>query len=296
MKKQRVRLIIVVLSVVALVFTAMPGAVLAASQTADLPQTPRQYVAYCSYTVNYGDTLYSIAVRSRTNVYALAAVNGLYNVNLIYSGMNLRVPCGGSNPAPAPAPVPTTVGCPYYIVRPGDYLKRIAALYGTTWQAIAAVNRLYNPNLIYSGMRLEIPCGSPAPSPSQWKTYTSYKHGYLVSYPGDWTISVQTPGYAGDPENVSIRPVATTLPAVQILALKGAPPITGYENCTKNMTIQGVPACSITLPGGQVAPTRVVVFQKGNDYYQLSMQYSNRSQLAIFQGVLESFRFTQWQQ
>ncbi len=44
-----------------------------------------------------------------------------------------------------------------YIVRPGDTLWAIALRYGTTPWAIAAVNGLRNPNLIYPGQRLIIP-------------------------------------------------------------------------------------------------------------------------------------------
>lgn len=44
-----------------------------------------------------------------------------------------------------------------YIVRPGDFLVAIAARYGVNYYYIAQVNRLYNPNLIYTGMRLVIP-------------------------------------------------------------------------------------------------------------------------------------------
>ena len=129
--------------------------------------------------------------------------------------------------------------CSYYLVRPGDYLNSIAARYGTTWQAIAQVNRLYNPNVIYTGMRLAIPCGSGSNGNSgQWKTFTSTRYHYVVNYPANWTINVQTPGYGGDPEYVYLRPAATSLPMVEIYALKGAPPITGYQEWSTSINRQ----------------------------------------------------------
>lgn len=98
------------------------------------------------YVVQRGDTLYSIARRFGTTYQVLAAVNGLRNPRLIYAGQRIIIP------GPV-APSPQTV----YVVRPGDTLWAIALRYGTTPWAIAAVNGLRNPNLIYPGQRLVIP-------------------------------------------------------------------------------------------------------------------------------------------
>lgn len=64
---------------------AGPGAASAASP-ADSPQ----YL--CTYRVQYGDTLYSIATRYHTSVWNIMAINGLYSI-WIYAGSTLRVPC-----------------------------------------------------------------------------------------------------------------------------------------------------------------------------------------------------------
>jgi hypothetical protein len=134
---------------------------------------------------------------------------------------------------------------------------------------------------------------TPTPMPPAWKTYTSTKHHYVVNYPANWTINVQTPGYSGEPEYVYLRRAPVGLPTVELLALKGAPPITGYENCNKNLQIFGVLACSISLPGGQIPPTQLLVFQKGDSHYHLSMEHDNQQQLAIFEEIVKTFRFTQ---
>ena len=57
-----------------------------------------------------------------------------------------------------------------HIVRQGEYLKLIAAHYGTTVNAILCYNDIGNPNLIYPGQRLTIPypCGGGAPT-GAWK-------------------------------------------------------------------------------------------------------------------------------
>lgn len=60
----------------------------------------------------------------------------------------------GSTPPPAPAPSPDYIT---YVIQPGDTLSGIAAKYGTTYQTLAALNGLRNPDLIYAGNTLRIP-------------------------------------------------------------------------------------------------------------------------------------------
>lgn len=55
----------------------------------------------------------------------------------------------------------TESGCTPYTVRSGDWLSRIAASYGISWQRLAAMNNLSNPNLIYPGQHLQV-CGAAA--------------------------------------------------------------------------------------------------------------------------------------
>ncbi len=113
------------------------------------------HASSCSYyIVQRGDTLYSIARRYGTTVQAIARANGILNPSLIYVGQVLCIP--------GPAPLPPSGG--YYIVQRGDNLYRIALRFGTTYQAIAAANNLWNPNYIYVGQRLFIP-GYTAPPP-----------------------------------------------------------------------------------------------------------------------------------
>ncbi len=52
-----------------------------------------------------------------------------------------------------------------HVVQPGEYLALIAARYGTTVQAIARINGLSNPNLIYVGQKLIIPATDATPIP-----------------------------------------------------------------------------------------------------------------------------------
>lgn len=105
---------------------------------------PIQAPATSTYTVRSGDTLSSIASKFGTSYQALASLNGISNSNLIYVGQVLRV-----NGSASAASV-------YYTVRSGDNLSAIASRYGTSYQSIANLNGLANPNLIYVGQTLKI--------------------------------------------------------------------------------------------------------------------------------------------
>ena len=64
----------------------------------------------CYYTVQYGDTLYSIGRRFGVYPYYIAEANGLYNPHQIYAGQVLYIPSGGGgygggcNPQPCQHP------------------------------------------------------------------------------------------------------------------------------------------------------------------------------------------------
>lgn len=135
-----------------------------------------------------------------------------------------------------------------------------------------------------------------AASAGAYRSYQSAKYSYTTSYPANWKIEVQTAGPSApgeDRENVFLTSPGGGLPQVQILALKGAPPITGFEKCAKNLQFRGIPACSISLSGGQQPPTQMLLFQRGDAYFHLAIQYETQPQLAAFDDMVRSFQFTQ---
>ncbi|MDX1616884.1 MAG: LysM domain-containing protein, partial [Candidatus Promineifilaceae bacterium] len=114
-----------------------------------------------TYVVQRGDTLTRIAARFNTTVSAIVVANNISNPNLIFAGDTLIIPTddGGSPPPdPSPSPSPTPGGT--YVVRPGDTLSSIARRFGTTVQALAALNNIVNVNLIYVGQTLNVPGAS----------------------------------------------------------------------------------------------------------------------------------------
>lgn len=64
-----------------------------------------------------------------------------------------------------------------YTVKPGDALSKIAADHGTTTAALAALNGISNPNLIYAGQVLKISGQAPKPAAAAVE--------YYVIKPGD---------------------------------------------------------------------------------------------------------------
>ena len=97
-----------------------------------------------AYTVRYGDCLSAIGSRLGVSWRSIADANGIYSPYLIYPGQVLTIPRGSS------------VGGQYYTVQHGDTLSGIAYLYGTSYQYLAQVNGISNPNLIYPGQSIRV--------------------------------------------------------------------------------------------------------------------------------------------
>ena len=102
---------------------------------------------YITYVIQPGDTLSGIAQRYGTTVSALSSLNGISNPDLIYAGNTIRVPENGGSGGS---------GAQYYTIRPGDTLSGIAVKFGTTVNALSALNGISNPDLIYAGNTIRV--------------------------------------------------------------------------------------------------------------------------------------------
>ena len=110
---------------------------------------------YLIYIVVRGDTLKALANRFGSTVDSILASNpSITNANLIYEGQRLTIYSSGTGNPPPPPP---SSGQTYYVVS-GDTLRKIAAKFGTTVDAILKLNPgITNPNVIYVGQAISIP-------------------------------------------------------------------------------------------------------------------------------------------
>lgn len=131
------------------------------AQPSPTPAPAPQPSAAGTYTVVSGDTLSGIAQRFGTTVDALAKLNGIANPNFIRAGAVLRIG-GGSAPAPAAGGS--------YTIQPGDTLSSIAQRYGTSYQTLAAMNGIADPNKINAGVTIKVPGAGVAAAPAS-QTY-----------------------------------------------------------------------------------------------------------------------------
>jgi len=111
---------------------------------------------YNTYIVMRGDTLKGLANRFGTSLDVLLSLNkDITNANVIYEGQRLVVPSGSGVPS-TPPPASGQV----YTVKKGDTLRKIAARFNTTVDAILKVNpQIKNANLIYVGQVINLPAG-----------------------------------------------------------------------------------------------------------------------------------------
>jgi LysM repeat protein len=133
------------------------------------------------HVVQPGENLFRIGLRYGLRWDVIAAANGLFNPNFVFTGQRLIIPAGGTVP-------PATGGPVVHVVQSGESLLTIAARYGTTWQAIAAANNLANANFIFPGQRLNIPAGGPPPQP---RTYTVQRGDNLTTIAARFGTTVQ---------------------------------------------------------------------------------------------------------
>ena len=191
--------------------TITPTSTITPTVTTTPTPTPRP----TSYVVQWGDTLYHLALRFHVMVETLAAANGISYPYDIKAGQTLTIP-----------PEDGWVSAKLYVVRAGDSLVGIAETQGLDWRDLARANGLFWPYRIYVGQELIIPASRPedltppvlplstgTPSPTAtsvpptptatqgpvltatpltgWTVYNIHTGDFSFHYPGSWAV---TPG------------------------------------------------------------------------------------------------------
>ncbi len=100
--------------------------------------------------VRRGNTLSGIAAEYNTSYEYLAKINNIPNPNLIYVGERIYVPTLKDSKLNDTSHV-------LYIVKRGNTLTGISRLYDVSIESIVYLNRIANPNLIFTGEILRIP-------------------------------------------------------------------------------------------------------------------------------------------
>ncbi len=107
-----------------------------------------------TYVVMPGDTLFSIGQTYGVTMEALAARNGIVNVNQLEVGQVLVIPVAG---AEAPVGEQPGTGEQVHIVQAGENLFRISLQYDLSFETVAAYNGIPWPYTVYVGQVIKIP-------------------------------------------------------------------------------------------------------------------------------------------
>ena len=109
-----------------------------------------------TYTIQFGDTLSGIANKFGTNYESLASLNNISNPNRIYVGQVLKLSANSTTANSTHQVTTSTTSAGSYTVKAGDSLSAIAARYGMSYESLARLNNISNPNRIYVGQTLNL--------------------------------------------------------------------------------------------------------------------------------------------
>jgi hypothetical protein len=102
-------------------------------------------------------------------------------------------------------PYPSNYGPVYgcsHLIRFGDTTSSLAARYGTSVGSLMQMNGMQNPNLIYAGMVMRVPCapagyryGSPYPNRGTYSYPGMYPYRGMYPYPNTYSSQCMGSGY-----------------------------------------------------------------------------------------------------
>lgn len=158
-----------------------------------------------THIIQPGETLFRISQQYGVSVETLASANSIPNTWRIFSGQTLVIPSAVSGEAPSAAPIDADISAELNIaptpeperlthtVGWGESLGSIARRYNTSLDALARLNGITNPDLIYSGQVLTVVRGQPTePSETASSEYLGSPYSSIthIVQPGDTLLSL----------------------------------------------------------------------------------------------------------
>jgi membrane-bound lytic murein transglycosylase D len=131
--------------------------------------SPQNY-SLVSYRVRRNDNLSKIAKRFRTDAHHLAKINKIKNPNSLHPGQRIKVP--QSRPSIKLAKLESdqnSLKDGYYKVQKNDNLSKIAKRFDTDVIHLTSLNRMRDPNSLYSGQKLKITSSTSEETPRKSK-------------------------------------------------------------------------------------------------------------------------------
>ncbi len=127
------------------------------------------------------------------------------------------------------------------------------------------------------------------PAVAVLKTYASKEYGYRVNYPAAWTVKEENS--ADKNENITFTPAEKGgLVDITIFTAK-ITPFSTFLACETNFTFHDLKACRISTPGGQSPATEQLIFEKGDNRYEITMRYNGSGAMEAFDNFVTSFEF-----
>ncbi len=179
------------------------------------------------YTVNPGDTLWSISRTLGTTMQSIIKANNLQNPDTLAAGQNLLIP------------LPESGAVFRYVVQPGDTLFTISRLFSVDVTGIAEYNNISIPYTISPGQVLNIPLESVRryrvrPGDSLWSIARSFN----ISLDQLISLNNLAPPFIIYPGQVLLIPVGPPSPRPEIETLGFLIPI-GLQDTLQLIDITG---------------------------------------------------------
>jgi plastocyanin/LysM repeat protein len=193
---------------------------------------------------------------------------------------------------PSDAQVVTSVqgynGCGYW-VRPGDNLFRIGVRYGVSYNYLAQMNGIYNPNYIWAGQTISVPC-APVPYgqnyPSYRPVYPPYQCPWCQPFAIPQSCAANTISYTVQPGDNLFRIAVYNGSTIQWIRtendLWGKVLLPGMVLTIPCVNYVSYPNISTPTPGGPTQPPVITATpgptrQPGNQIQMQNNQYIPRT-------------------